>query len=621
MSIPLDRGVLDALSQLLQHTFTACVNYARATTRHKYTFRDLSCTEWTANLCLREQQQDEGEGDDRDDDLPPQLKHTYVKECLIYITPPDALPPANLNASMDSWLEQEHVLGKISLWYASESLLSQDDLVDEEDEFDPSSDAAALSSEPKALLYKAWIEYRSLAPKGSREALEAEELSMMCFGASVDDELKYGALAGLDDKHGKYCTELQSVRGKSYRFDVLDGVLADDTIPKSNWKDQPFSKNLCVTVTGDVLKDQNTTCLELRLEGPPKTLEGLPDFHFHTRQLSKQFLVFHRPLLAATALPCRQSLLLQPHLAGRVYCNGQYITTWGKDPRIGTHQPALFGVDLHSIPVWHGRIVNYEVLKREYANMWQEITIDARLAPLNLNGMLLNRLLYGKDEPDVGYDDGEYDEADEEDAPPVDTSVETLESQVMSNGTYDPVGICAKALATKFAQEFGRNAFPVVKVDVPVVQRYLGHRTPVEVPQRLLSVLRRGGYFDWKRTMEEIWFTDNVRQSRAGAETTLVEEAVENIHQACADDPYLTEDLSAQHVQWVDFVDVTSGGRIVDPDPAKHFNLVRYHEPLRQFYLHDSLASASPLRIGWILANAHPDGTVAEKYFAAHFQK
>uniref|UniRef100_A0A7S1GN85 Uncharacterized protein n=1 Tax=Cyclophora tenuis TaxID=216820 RepID=A0A7S1GN85_CYCTE len=363
------------------------------------------------------------------------------------------------------------------------------------------------------------------------------------------------------------------------------------------------------------------------MEGQPRTLENLPNFHHHTRQLSQQFLVFQRPV-SATALPGRQTLLLEPHLAGQVFVNGRYLTTWGKDRKIGSHHPALFGLDLHTIPVWHGRIIDYELLKKEYTNMWQEITIDARLAPLNLNGMLLNRLLYGKDEPDAGYDDGEYDDDDEDDAPPVDTSVETLESQVMSNNHYDPVGICAKALGTKFAQEFGRTAFPVVAVDVPVVQQYLGHRTPLVVPQRVISVLRRGGYFDWKRTMQEIWFTDNVRPSANEDETRLIQAAVDNIHQSFIDDPYLVEDLTPNHVLWITFLDITSGGRIVDNDPVKHNNLCRYHESMRQFYVNEALikdpdlsARMNDVYLGWILAKSHPDGTVQDRYFQHHFAK
>lgn len=386
----------------------------------------------------------------------------------------------------------------------------------------------------------------------------------------------------------------------------------------------------------------------MKLDGRVQNLEDLPSFHSHTRQLAETFLLFQQQKQsdAVTALPSKQTLLLEPHLAGKVFVNGRYMTTWGGGgggdggaDHGGGIVTGLFGMDLHSIPIWHGRIVDYELLKKEYSNMWQEILIDARLMPLNLGGMLLFRLMYGTKEDD-DEDDG-YDDDDEEDAssPKVDTSQETLESQVMAHAKYDPVGICAKALATKFAHEFGRNAFPVESSDVAVAKHFLGHRTPVVVPARVIQILRRGGYFDWKRTMEEVWFTENVRPSSSSSssqsiqEQQLVEQAIQCLEQACkkTDSYYLVADILPSHILWVHLVDTTSGGRLVDADPIKHRNLCRYHEGMRQFYVNDvvlnhnttqkSSTMNSSVYLGWILAQEHPDGTVRERYFQYHLLK
>jgi hypothetical protein len=68
-------------------------------------------------------------------------------------------------------------------------------------------------------------------------------------------------------------------------------------------------------------------------------------------------------------------LLLDPAEAGKVYIHGRYVTTWGTDPRIGgaMNCTALFGMDLHSVPYIHGRIVDYDQLMVAYGTLWQQI--------------------------------------------------------------------------------------------------------------------------------------------------------------------------------------------------------------------------------------------------------
>ena len=78
----------------------------------------------------------------------------------------------------------------------------------------------------------------------------------------------------------------------------------------------------------------------------------------------------------ATATPSGQTLLLDPAMAGRLYINGRYVTTWGQDTRLGSHFPALFGMDLHSIAFWHGRVMDFDTLKIIYAQLLQEILAD-----------------------------------------------------------------------------------------------------------------------------------------------------------------------------------------------------------------------------------------------------
>eukprot|EP00540_Astrosyne_radiata_P014163 CAMPEP_0116867098 /NCGR_PEP_ID=MMETSP0418-20121206/26422_1 /TAXON_ID=1158023 /ORGANISM="Astrosyne radiata, Strain 13vi08-1A" /LENGTH=403 /DNA_ID=CAMNT_0004502859 /DNA_START=31 /DNA_END=1242 /DNA_ORIENTATION=- len=367
-----------------------------------------------------------------------------------------------------------------------------------------------------------------------------------------------------------------------------------------------------------------------------------------SNHLSKSFLLWSERNYSATALPCRQTLLLDKSLAGRIHVHGRFVTTWSPNSgNIGTHVEALFGMDLHSIAVWHGRIVDYEQCKHAYSKCWQELLIDARFSTLNLAKMLLTRLLRGiapkqsQDDDHDSYDDDGYDDPHEDDNDHDDDddakknkvpddnqetpaqlqalqqqnaftmlpTEDTLESQIMGSAKYDPVGICAKALATKFAQMFGRRAFPVLPQDVDVVRRNLGHRIAVRVPARVLRVLRRGGYFDWQKTMQEIWFTDHVRPSEGEEEEELVKRALQ-----CLTDAGCAYAFLPNHVLWVNFCDVTSGGRITDPNPLQNNNACRFHETMQQFYVHDAFVNAKPKFLAFLLAQAHSDPMMMHQY-------
>ncbi|KAI2506124.1 hypothetical protein MHU86_8259 [Fragilaria crotonensis] len=354
------------------------------------------------------------------------MKHKYCQRVNICVgQPQDGKPEQTENSNSnstttaaatvtvqesDNWLDDPLVLGTLSFWYSSQELFTEEELQDENhDELEMNDD----DDMPNCILYKVAVEYRSLPPTANKMAVEAEELSMLSFGGSVDDAVKYGALASLHDENAKYVMEICS----------------------------PVS---------------------------------------------------------VTAVPSQQSLLLDADLAGQVFIDGRYVTTWGRDCKIGSHVEALFGLDLNSIPVWHGRIVDYNVMMQVYSLLWQDLLVDSRLMGLDLANMLLSRLMYGKDETEV------YDDDDDN----IDTSQDTLESQIFSSSKYDPVGICPKALATRFANEFGKLAIPVLEDDVHVVKRLLGHRTPVVVPPRLMSVLMRGGYFGLGAITT--WFTDGI---------------------------------------------------------------------------------------------------------------
>lgn len=657
MSHELEEGVVDGLRQALQHTLLSCVNYVRMVHRtHEWTLHDLATSRHAFTPC---------KGEQPPKDLPWSLsrlgfKHQYSRHAWIYFKPllekekstMAGITPEEEHAFSEGWDDRPYILGRISLLYASQELLTKEEL-----------DGTESDDVPPLVLYKVVVEYRSLPATGSQQAVQAEELSMLSFGGSVDDDVKLGALASLYDKIAKYVLEIYSVRGKKYKFDLMDSTLSDGTVPSLSaaTEGDPFAKSLCVTVTDHVAstsedkdkdkdKDEKekdaketkskskfaVTKIHLTLDGNLRkgknSFENLPKFDDVVTKIQKSFLFLHTPIPSmATGKPSGQTLLLDPDQAGKLYINGRYVTTWGKDPKLGSHFPALFGMDLHSVLFWHGRVMDFEALKSLYAQLWQEILTDAKLLHLDLRKKLLYRLMNGKDpEPEEDEDDEDSNDDDDDDEEeeneknrpePPDTSVDCLESLVMQSKKYDPVGISAKALATRFATEFGKNAFPCLTHEVDSVKDQLPGRKPVVVPQRVLNVLRRGGYFSVKMTSNELWFAES-RPAKEGTEKEIVDAAIKFLEEAGC------EDVKATHI-------VFSPGIDID-DILKSKAACRFNETLRQYHFSEKFLTAdisalangdamktdgeeSDLKtrafiMGMYIAQQNPDGSVLVRY-------
>lgn len=629
-SIPLEDGVLDGIRQLLQHSMFSCVNYARIMhPPHDWTFRDLTTSRhaWVPVKA----------GDDEPDDVPHALqkmgfRHRYRRHALIYLRAALPARPA-LEEELDKvpdWADHVGVLGRVSLHHVATEPLTRGEM-----------DGTDVDDMPPCIMYKTVVEYRTLPPTGNQQAVQAEELSMLSFGGSVDDCIKFGALAALYDVDAKYVLEIYSTRGKKYKFDLMDSTLSNGMVPRlpSSRDGDPFVKSLCVTVTDHELgedaakasrganekekedeeKKYAVTRMQLLMEGKPrkgKDFDSLPPFNYFTSNIRAAYLNLNPdPHEMITALPSGHRLLLHPAHAGRVYVNGSYVTTWGQDPRIGCQGTALFGMDLHSIPMWHNRIVDYEAVKAAYGQLWHEVLVDARLRPLNLATKLLYRLMKGRDPEEL--DDDLYDDAD--DASP-DVNLDCLEAQVMSSSKYDPVGISPKALATRFAAEFGLDAFPCQPSEVEWVKSLLPDRNPVIVPLRVVSILRRGGYFDAQRTSDDLWFLVN-RQPRAGQERDLVVAAIRMLEESGCDDVTYEQ---------IAFVSTPPAADVV-----RQKLVCRYSEGFQQFCVHEKFLDAPVERIlkdagadvsfvkldnvrafllGMYIAKEHPDGRVLARY-------
>ncbi|KAI2501786.1 hypothetical protein MHU86_12706 [Fragilaria crotonensis] len=273
MAVPLDEGVMDGIREIVHHMQLACVNYARATTAVQYSLKELWVDDWQWTTSAAS-------------DLPPALaklgmKHKYCQRVNICVgQPQDGKPEQTENSNSnstttaaatvtvqesDNWLDDPLVLGTLSFWYSSQELFTEEELQDENhDELEMNDD----DDMPNCILYKVAVEYRSLPPTANKMAVEAEELSMLSFGGSVDDAVKYGALASLHDENAKYVMEICSVRGKKYKFDLMDSTLSDGRLPR--WRPRkdpnPLCQSLCVTVT-DHTHDDNVARLSLVLDG------------------------------------------------------------------------------------------------------------------------------------------------------------------------------------------------------------------------------------------------------------------------------------------------------------------------------------------------------------------
>jgi hypothetical protein len=658
-SLPLEDGVLDGLRQVLSHTLLSCVNYARIVhPPHQWSFRDLttSAFSWTpikseppANSAAAMAAAAASPAANNNSpltitsptpapDLPlvlTKLKfmYQYSRNAYIYLRP--ALPQGltlgeELKHVAPDWPSHVGILGRVSLWYTSTELLTAGEL-----------DGTDVEDMPPTILYKIIVEYRSLPATGNPQAVQAEELSMLSFGGSVDDDVKYGALAALYDQTAKYVLEIYSVRGKKYKFDLMDSTLSNGTIPRlpSSSEGDPFVKSLCVTVTDHRSssrpddKRYAITRIHLTLEGKPRvSMDDLPPFDFLSESIKTSFLLCHPdPPPMATAHPSGHTLILDPAYAGRVYVNGRYVTTWGQDPRIGAHGQALFGMDLLAIPFWHGRIVDYEALKHAYAQLWVEILTDAHWFDFHISKLLLYRLLTGHD-ADTKVGDDEYDDDDNSDSEypndmVYDTTTDCLESQVLSSLQYDRIGIAPKALATRFRMEFGVNAFPCLSHEVERVRQLLPDRRPMVVPSRLLGVLRRGGYADVQRTADDLWFiAANGGRSRSHEDNELVQTAVHYLEAADC------EDVSPEQIVFVTF---PSAPR----DVIGKKYVCRYSEVAQQYCVHGNFLDAAvadyageqfasehlqgepvdwnrvkAYLLGLYIAQAHPDGRILAQY-------
>eukprot|EP00562_Extubocellulus_spinifer_P009597 CAMPEP_0178500458 /NCGR_PEP_ID=MMETSP0696-20121128/16397_1 /TAXON_ID=265572 /ORGANISM="Extubocellulus spinifer, Strain CCMP396" /LENGTH=500 /DNA_ID=CAMNT_0020129281 /DNA_START=250 /DNA_END=1749 /DNA_ORIENTATION=- len=189
-------------------------------------------------------------------------------------------------------------------------------------------------------------------------------------------------------------------------------------------------------------------------------------------------------------------LLLDPADAGNTYVNGKFSSRISSLLQENSLAP-LFGYDFFLVS--GDAEVPIDAVKTEVGKLIMEVLMDGSQQHRDVAGRLLRRLMYGND--DVGRGSSVV----------VARNVSCIESEALSDVRYgDPVGIAAKALATKFSTMFpGKEKYPCVVEDINYVLKNIGHDRRgdlVAVSTMAMMVLMRGGYLHLKRTDVSMWF-------------------------------------------------------------------------------------------------------------------
>jgi hypothetical protein len=221
------------------------------------------------------------------------------------------------------------------------------------------------------------------------------------------------------------------------------------------------------------------------------------------------------PAEIVVGVQCEHELLLDTAETGKVYINGVLAVSCCSESAGSLNQMGidalsahtLFGIDF-TIPSIDGKrfnvglssLPNKMILEKEYGILLIDALINA--GDCDVAQKILDRLITGTIEQTKDTDDDAY---------PIEFDNLTnpcLESIVLLSTVADPIGICAKALGTKFRLQYGVEAFPceVGTNEEYLLRRVLGsRRVPKMVPRRARDVLFRGGYARIDQIVKFLW--------------------------------------------------------------------------------------------------------------------
>uniref|UniRef100_A0A7S1YSU1 Uncharacterized protein n=1 Tax=Ditylum brightwellii TaxID=49249 RepID=A0A7S1YSU1_9STRA len=350
------------------------------------------------------------------------------------------------------------------------------------------------------------------------------------------------------------------------------------------------------------------------------------------------------PVRSATS-PSGQILLLHPDERGRVYVDGIYVATLSSDNN-GKQKITednnflpLFGFDLKGVSILRGaaagpipsmssdeekfkddgRIMNEAELKWVYSRLLQEVLIDASQLPKNVAGLLYNRLNINQDHDN---DDDSYmkhlsEHNDMDESFSIEGGLKKnnngsqqrrrqvqqelrscIESEIMSDARYDPVGIAARALAIHFSKIYGKDAYPCEEGAAHEVEKRLVGKKPIVVSHRLLQVLSRGGYFDVGKMEAYEWFSPDasgrrteygdivVREGKGSTKNIVFEEAIRMLLSVGCP----AEDVAMEKIVLLN-KEKDEQNYSLSMETLSHRSICKYNETEGKFYVNDLLFS------------------------------
>merc|ERR1719232_57547 len=200
-------------------------------------------------------------------------------------------------------------------------------------------------------------------------------------------------------------------------------------------------------------------------------------------------------------------ILLHPQFAGKLFCRGVFAC--------GCRN--LLGIDLDfHLSRDKNKPFDLHRLKTAYGRLLHEVLTDASQAHKNVALQLIERMKT--------------------------CHRPTLESDVITDSDFDPVGIAAKAIATKFRQINGNQAMPCRdQKDFNFIQKHLPKKTPIVVSQYLLECLYRGGYRRPYEELESYFSVENISPIDTNHPTTdaIITQAIRNL-KLCGYDNMIT---------------------------------------------------------------------------------
>ncbi len=499
----------------------------------------------------------------------------YKRQCLIHLSPEGKCISSfvEVDSVGEEWEQDISALAHFSFYYASKekievgkkNIATKESLVDSQNlllfhfvsEYRSSSDfQGSTNKDISSLEEDVMTTFGDLF--GSSKYSVSQQAPSKCTDglpvsireeSAIARDLKIGAILALNDKQVPFNMEfLSGVTGNTYYFhhsykrssNIEKNIVSVRTI--KNTKEQTNGISRIHLSLEDKINFTHIDSLrqcnaDSRQDDHAFHLVKHKPIHEHLLEKFRLFHSFHNGIQPMDGIAqgklSRHQLLLDESQAGKVYVDGELILDWNSEDNSSmVSNTALFGFDLIGIRTTSDGFItttisDYNEMKSKYSALLCEILTDASQGYKQVAEIMLNRLMNGV------YNKGQFVGS---------STCMSLESELMSNKKYDPVGIAAKALCTQFTRHYGKQAYPCRDDELTYAREHIGyHRKPIiPVPQQALDVFRRGGFLGFSEIEKWNWFTRYPKEDRIlfsdlkakSLHKKIIEVAVESLQRA-----------------------------------------------------------------------------------------